>query len=34
MKTLKNPQIRTGKFLKDAYNAHNVDNIKNENIMI
>ena len=37
MKTLKNPQIRTGNFnniLKDAYNAHNVDNIKNENIMI
>ena len=34
MKTLKNPQIRSGKFLKDAYNAHNVDNIKNENIMI
>ena len=34
MKTLKNPQIRTGNVIKDAYNAHNVDNIKNENIMI
>ena len=34
MNTLKNPQIRTNNFIRDAFNAHNVDNIKGKNIFI
>jgi hypothetical protein len=34
MKTLKNPHIRTSNFIVDAFNSHNVDNIKNKNILI
>jgi len=34
MKTLTNPHIRTSNFVVDAFNAHNVDNIKNKNILI
>jgi len=34
VKTLKNPHIRTSNFIVDAFNSHNVDNIKNKNILI
>ena len=33
-KTLKNSYLKTGNFLIDAYNAHNVNNIKNKNIYV
>ena len=34
MTTLRNPHIKTGNFVIDAFNAHSVDNIKNSQIKI